>query len=105
MTLSWITTILFYACWFLPKENYYASALLNHDYTSSSREIFIAFYNVENLFDTVDAPGIDDAEFLPNGKNHWTSAKYHAKINHIAKVVKAMNDGKGADLVGLAEVE
>jgi len=34
----------------------------------------IGFYNVENLFDTIDGPN-DDAEFLPNGKNNWTSIR------------------------------
>ena len=68
-------------------------------------KICVAFYNVENLFDTVDDPGIDDAEFLPDGKNHWTTDKYHTKIANIAKVIKAMNDGNGPDILGLAEVE
>ena len=34
----------------------------------------IAFYNVENLFDTLDGPN-DDAEFLPSAKNEWNNAK------------------------------
>lgn len=65
----------------------------------------IAFYNVENLFDTIDDPETDDAEFLPGGKYDWTAAKYHAKSNHIAKVIGALNNEEGADIVGLAEVE
>jgi hypothetical protein len=70
-----------------------------------SEKLCIGFYNVENLFDTIDDPGIDDAEFLPNGKNQWTREKYHTKINHIAKVVRSMNEGNGVDILGLAEVE
>ncbi len=60
---------------------------------------------MENLFDTVDAPGIDDAEFLPEGKHEWNTRKYSTKLTHIASVIKSMNEGQGADIVGLAEVE
>ena len=31
----------------------------------------IAFYNVENLFDTVDDPEGRDEEFLPSAKKEW----------------------------------
>ncbi|MBK9729868.1 MAG: endonuclease/exonuclease/phosphatase family protein [Chitinophagaceae bacterium] len=65
----------------------------------------IAFYNVENLFDTQDDPAIDDSEFLPGGKNDWTHEKYKAKSDNIARVISELNDGNGADLVGLSEVE
>ena len=34
-------------------------------------EVFTVFYNVENLFDTIDCPEKNDAEFLPNGKKKW----------------------------------
>ena len=27
----------------------------------------VGFYNLENLFDTIDDPNINDEEFLPNG--------------------------------------
>ena len=65
----------------------------------------IAFYNVENLFDTHDDANVDDAEFTPEGKSHWTNDKYEKKISNIAHVIKAMNNDKGADIVGLSEVE
>ena len=32
----------------------------------------IAFYNVENLFDTIDDPNTYDEDFTPKGRNHWT---------------------------------
>lgn len=65
----------------------------------------VAFYNVENLFDTKDDPITDDSEFLPNGKNNWTEEKYQLKSDNIAKVISELNDGNGADLVGLSEIE
>ncbi|HEX3080322.1 MAG TPA: hypothetical protein VHQ04_07655 [Puia sp.] len=82
--------------------NHYAE---KYSSSKQSDDLFVAFYNVENLFDTTDDPGIDDAEFLPSAKNPWTNDKYKTKVSNIAKVIRAMNDGNGADIVGLAEVE
>ena len=30
-------------------------------------------YNVENLFDTLHAPGRQDADFTPEGSHHWNT--------------------------------
>ena len=38
-----------------------------------------AFYNLENLFDTIHDAGKNDFEYLPNGKNKWNAMKYEAK--------------------------
>ena len=62
----------------------------------------IAFYNVENLFDTLDAPNIDDSEFLPNSKSMWTRVRYEAKLKNIAKVVDSLGF---PSIMGLVEVE
>lgn len=62
----------------------------------------IAFYNVENLFDTLDTPDKDDAEFLPNGKNEWTSERYFEKIAHVNQVIDAMGQPM---ILGLCEIE
>lgn len=35
----------------------------------------VAFYNFENLFDTINGPNYDE-EWLPNGPQNWTSKKY-----------------------------
>jgi len=50
----------------------------------------IAFYNVENLFDTIDGPN-DDKEFLPNAASVWDFKKYREKINHIQQVIVDLN--------------
>ena len=61
----------------------------------------IAFYNVENLFDTIDGPN-DDAEFLPASKSEWNSAKYQEKLQHIREVLLAL----GKPLIcGFSEIE
>lgn len=69
----------------------------------------IAFYNVENLFDTIDDPRINDQDFLPDGMYGWTSAKYEAKIRNMSNVLAEIAVDKGLQqgpaVIGLAEVE
>ena len=67
----------------------------------------VGFYNLENLFDVFDAPVKNDAEFLPEGKNKWTEAKYQKKLQNMAKVIKAMKEENGAwhALLGVSEIE
>ena len=62
----------------------------------------IAFYNVENLFDTIDTPIKNDAEFLPDAKRHWNSYRYNEKLKHINKVVEKLN---APIILGLCEIE
>ena len=33
----------------------------------------VGFYNLENLFDTIDDPNKNDEEFLPQGANQWNT--------------------------------
>jgi len=62
----------------------------------------MAFYNVENLFDLVNAPDKADDEFTPEGKKEWTAERYQKKLNDLAKVIETM--GYPA-IIGLCEVE
>jgi predicted extracellular nuclease len=68
-------------------------------------KICISFYNQENLFDTLDTPNKDDAEFLPQGPYAWNSEKYYNKLNNMSTVIAAINNGKGPDFLGMCEVE
>jgi predicted extracellular nuclease len=66
----------------------------------------IAFYNVENLFDTINDPTTDDDDFLPNGKYQWNSARYSEKLINIAAVIDSMLPGPMAPhIIGLCEIE
>ena len=65
----------------------------------------IAFYNVENLFDTINDPLTTDDVFTPEGKNKWTNTRYQKKINDIAKVISSINKNDLPVLVGFAEIE
>lgn len=62
----------------------------------------IAFYNVENLFDTLDTPDKNDEEFLPTANRHWNSYRYTEKLKHINKVVENLNS---PIILGLCEIE
>ncbi len=72
---------------------------------STNDTIFVASWNMENLFDTIDDADKRDEEFLPNGKKEWTQDKIDLKIQNQAKVISWMNNGKGPDLMGFQEVE
>ncbi len=66
----------------------------------SSDTTKVAFWNVENLFDTINDSTYDD-DFTPEGYNHWDSIRYAKKVINLSF---AMNDIK-ADIIGLCEVE
>lgn len=68
---------------------------------SQKKSESIAFYNVENLFDAEDGPN-DDSEFLPDGKNQWTTERYEKKLANINKV---LGDLSYPMLVGFCEIE
>jgi len=68
----------------------------------------IAFYNLENLFDTINQPDVEDEEFTPEGKNYWNSTKYLKKIANMSEVISKLGTELTADcpaVMGLAEVE
>ncbi|MDL2247633.1 endonuclease/exonuclease/phosphatase family protein [Bacteroides sp. OttesenSCG-928-J23] len=68
----------------------------------------VAFYNVENLFDTVPDPGKNDAEYRPYGSKEWNTEKYTEKLKNIAKVLSELGRNRtpqGPAVIGLAEVE
>ncbi|WP_340077114.1 endonuclease/exonuclease/phosphatase family protein [Leptobacterium sp. I13] len=68
----------------------------------------IAFYNVENLFDTINNPITNDDNRTPKGSYKWTSEKYHEKIARIAYVISDIGKSvtkTAPDIIGLAEIE
>jgi len=65
----------------------------------------VAFYNVENLFDTINDPITKDDEFTPGSDKKWTSERYLKKLNDIAKVLSSLNKKYLPVVVGFAEVE
>lgn len=68
----------------------------------------VGFYNLENLYDTLDTPDVDDAEFLPDGPKQWNSQRYFRKLERLSKVISEMGRDlhpQGLAILGLAEVE
>ncbi|MCB9233246.1 MAG: endonuclease/exonuclease/phosphatase family protein [Bacteroidia bacterium] len=76
----------------------------NKEYSVS----IIGFYNVENLFDTVDQPGVIDEEYTPEGSNHWDAPKYQKKLENISAVIADLGTSTSPDgvaILGLSEIE
>ena len=62
------------------------------------------FYNVENLFDTIDSKYTIDEQFLPSSEKQWNTKKYFEKLNNLAKVISAI-DKDFPIFMGFAEIE
>jgi hypothetical protein len=65
--------------------------------------IRVAWWNLENLFDTVDDPISRDFAYTPAAG--WTNKAYAAKKANLAAVLNELHDGQGPELLGVAEVE
>ena len=72
---------------------------------ASSQNLTVAFYNVENLMDTIDNSRAQDNDFLPGKKYKWNSVRYKKKVSALAKVISNLGDSDGPEMLGLAEVE
>lgn len=69
------------------------------------KNLTVVFYNVENLFDTINEPGKTDGEFTPNGQNKWTDERYNKKVDDIARVLGSINVNDLPEIIGLCEIE
>lgn len=69
------------------------------------RSYRVMFYNVENLFDTVDDPEKNDDEFLPDRDRYWTESKYYRKLKRIYQTIMASSKWSTPAIIGLAEIE
>lgn len=80
-----------------------------HAFAQKKKEIAcVGFYNLENLFDTVDDPNKRDEEYLPDGKNKWTQKKYESKLFNMARVISEIGKEGSKDgfaILGVCEVE
>ncbi len=68
----------------------------------------VGFYNLENLYDTVNNPNVDDEEFLPESDRQYNSTIYFDKLNRLSDVVSQMGTDvtpDGLALLGVAEIE
>ncbi len=68
----------------------------------------IAFYNLENFFDTKNDPYLLDDDFTPNGFKRWNTSKFWNKANKISRTISRIGLEESdypPVLVGMAEVE
>jgi len=70
--------------------------------------VSIGFYNLENLFDTINSDGVRDTEFTPNGSKSWNTKRYRTKLEHMAKVIAEVGaevTPDGIAVLGVCEIE
>jgi hypothetical protein len=68
----------------------------------------IAFYNLENFFDTINNPNVNDEDFLPEGVKNYNSKVYQTKVLRLATVISQIGTDINPDgfaFIGVAEVE
>lgn len=68
----------------------------------------VGFYNIENLFDTIDSPDTRDTEFTPGGSAAWTGERYTKKLTDLAGVIYSIGtdiNPDGVAILGLSEME
>lgn len=73
--------------------------------TSAQNIECLAFYNLENLFNTVDDENRDE-EYLP--ENGWTEERYASKLDRMAEVIDQVGRDYGVDgpsFFGVSEIE
>ncbi|MFC2103171.1 endonuclease/exonuclease/phosphatase family protein [Bacteroidota bacterium] len=77
----------------------------NVSIAQESDTLFIAFWNLENLFDTANDLDKNDEQFLPSGDREWTDERFDIKLNHLARTIRSMNNSNGPDILGVCEIE
>jgi predicted extracellular nuclease len=68
----------------------------------------VGFYNLENLYDTLNNTEIDDEEFLPGGPRNYNTIIYNDKLAKLSRVIQEMGKSltpDGVAILGVAEIE
>ena len=67
----------------------------------------VVFYNLENLFDTINDPNKNDEEYLPEGARKWTTYRYNQKLENMSRVLFdiAAEDRNFPTVIGVSEIE
>ncbi len=84
---------------------YSFSIFAQNKFYQANNTFTVVFYNVENLFDTIDNPNTIDEQFLPQSKKKWNTGRYEKKINDLSRVISSININELPEIVGLCEVE
>ncbi len=68
--------------------------------------LFIAFWNVENLFDVESADRSEKLRgILGKDLSGWDDVVLESKLRQLSRVICSMNSGAGPDILGVCEVE
>lgn len=86
----------------------YPTVLFSQDPDKNYHISAIGFYNVENLFDTLDTENVRDSDYTPEGKNLWNTERYLEKLDRLSEVIAQLGTEATTDglaVLGLAEIE
>lgn len=87
------------------------SALFSNAQDKQYKSVIVGFYNLENLFDTLDTEGVLDSENTPTGDRKWDTKKYNEKLGNLARVISEMgttgsiSNPDGPAILGVCEIE
>lgn len=70
-----------------------------------AKDFTFAFYNVENLFDTINNEGVADESYLPDSKVAWNTSRFQHKLSNMSKVMRSIDTAGYPALFGICEVE
>jgi len=87
---------------------FYLSASGIYAQKTSYHPALIGFYNLENFYDTVNNPLVDDEEFLPGSERHYNTRVFLDKVDRLALVVSQLGtdvNPEGLAMLGVAEIE
>jgi hypothetical protein len=68
----------------------------------------IAFWNFENIFDTINDPVTNDEEWTPSGAQRWDGKKYKKKLQNLSRVIFEIGtprNPKPPTIIGGSEIE
>lgn len=68
----------------------------------------VAFYNFENLFDTINDPTTHDDEWTPAGVQNWTKEKYQKKLKNLSIALSDIGTPENPNaptIIGGSEIE
>ncbi|WP_418264336.1 endonuclease/exonuclease/phosphatase family protein [Flavobacterium faecale] len=68
----------------------------------------LAFYNFENLFDTINDPFTRDDEWTPSGLQQWNTKKYNQKLANLSRALAEIGTTENSNaptIIGCSEIE
>lgn len=85
-----------------------SASLLAQDNRQQYKMAIIGFYNLENFYDTLDNPKVNDEEFTPSGPKNYNGTIYWDKVGKLATVISQIGadlNPDGPAILGVAEIE